>query len=127
MKYIDAVYGNRIGFTDKQSRKTRERLLREDKNRVVYAACIYRKRWGEIEGFKDFRYNVTEGSWIITMSATEAFHDRFRTLLNDPKVLGEFFKHQKRYLKRYHRMAKKFAVKRDDEGDVSEGADSASE
>lgn len=113
MTYVERVYGNQIGFTDKQSTRARTIALREDKNRVVTAACIYRKKWGDIEEFKDYRFNTKEGSWIITMSATEDFHRRFEKLLHDPKTLSRFFKRQKWWLKRYHRMAKKYAVKRD--------------
>ena len=90
---VDQVYGGHIQFTDKQNTKTRIKELARDKNNVVYYACVYRKRWDDIAEFKDYRYNVHEGSWIITMTAEESFHKRFLKLLNDEKAATRFFKH----------------------------------
>lgn len=120
MTYVDHVYGNHIEFTDKQSKRKREQTLIRDKNQFVYFACIYRRRWGDIETFKDFRYNVAEGSWIITMSATPRMHDRVLTLLNDPKVMNRFFRRIEWWKKHYHRMAKRYAKNTDDRSTESE-------
>lgn len=112
---VDQVYGGHIQFTDKQSREKRTKELARDKNNIVYYACIYRKRWDDITEFKDYRYNVNEGSWIITMTAEERFHKRFLKLLNDEKAATRFFKHIDRWAKRYHRMAKRHATPRKEE------------
>ena len=114
MTYVDHNYGNHIQFTDKDSKKKRAIALRDDKNRIVYAAAIYRKRWGDIKEFKDYQFNTTDGDWIITITATPGFHDRFLKLLNDPKTLESFFSRLDHWKKRYHRMAKRHAVKRED-------------
>ena len=67
MTYVDHVYGNHIEFTDKQSKRKREQTLIHDKNQFVYFACIYRKRWSDIESFKDYRYNPKNGACRPTL------------------------------------------------------------
>ena len=120
MTYVDHVYGNHIEFSDKQSKRKREQTLVHDKNQIVYFACIYRKRWGDIQEFKDFKYNVNEGSWIITMTATPRFHDRFLRLVNDPKTRNRFFRRIEWWKKHYHRMAKRHAKNIEDRSTESE-------
>lgn len=114
MTYVDHNYGNTLEFTDKQSRKTREKLIRDDKNRFVTAAVIYRRRWADLTEFKDYKYDLNGGAWTITVTATPKYHDRLLRLINDPKTLERFFKRQKHWVRRYHRMAKRHAVKRED-------------
>lgn len=114
IRYVPEVYGNVMAFTDKQSHKQRETLMMEDKNRVVYAACIFRKRWKDIEKFDDYKHNNTEGSWIITMYATPKFHKRFKAMLANPE---KFIKNIERWKKRYHRMAKRNKIVREDSED----------
>ena len=122
MKYEDRVYGNHMEFTDKDSVKKRTKALISDKNNVVYVACVYRRRWKDIKEFKDFKYNPTEGSWIITMTATPQFHKRFLKFLNDWKTIKRFYKRFDWWVKRYHRMAKKYGEKRED-ADAEENAE----
>jgi hypothetical protein len=122
--YEKRTYGNKIDQNKSRSAKQRAIELMEDKNRVVYAACIYRKRWDDIKGFEDYKYNVTRGEWIITMEATPQFHKRFLKLLNDPKTIKRFFKRIDWWKKHYHKIAKKNKdVYVDDEEIEEEDAD----
>ena len=113
--YEKRTYGNALKQDTSKSAKQRAIELSEDKNRVVYAACIYRKHWSDIIGFDDYKYNVTRGEWIITMEATPRFHKRFLKLLNDPKTMNRFFKRINWWKKHYHKMAKKNKTVREEE------------
>lgn len=127
MKYEDRQYGNKLKFADKTSQQKRIDALIKDKNNVVYVACVYRRRWKDIKEFKDFRYNPTEGSWIITMTATPQFHKRFLKFLNDWKTIERFYKRFDWWVKRYHRMAKKYGEKREDADSGESGEHSTGE
>lgn len=118
MIYIPETYGNIMKFEGDKSHRKKEIEMWQDKNRVVYAACIFRKKWKDIEKFECYKYSFNdknnEGTWIITMYATPGFHKRFKAMLADP---SKFIKNIERWKKRYHRMAKRNKVVREDSED----------
>lgn len=114
MTYVERQYGGNAKLEEGMGKARRERAIGDEKNRIVYAACIYRKRWSDIESFKDYRYNPKNGAWVITINATPGFHRRFFKLVTDAKTRERFLKHVDKWEKRYHRMAKKNKTVKED-------------